>query len=363
MPGTSPAWCRRQGRIGRITLNRPAAINALDLRMIRTVAAALRDWEDDPRIAGVVLDGAGDRGFCAGGDIRVVRESALGDPRIAAVLWREEYELDALIAHYPRPVVVVMDGITMGGGVGLGAHAGVRIVTERTVMAMPEVAIGLAPDVGSALLLARAPGELGTHLALTAARIGPYDAVDCGLADHVLTASSLPSVVAALADHGQPADVVARHALTAREAGGSPGPSAELARDRPWIDACYHADTVEEILDALRRRPESGAARAVAAIESASPLALKVTLRALRAARSMTTIDECLVQDYRVSRRFLDQHDLAEGIRAAVVDKDRSPRWRPLTLGEVTPQMVMGHFAPLGPEDLTFSPERVADEL
>jgi enoyl-CoA hydratase len=361
MPGTPPAYCRRHGRIGRITLNRPAVINALDLPMIRTVSAALRGWEDDPDIALVLLDGAGDRGFCAGGDIRVVRESAQGDPQTAAVLWREEYELDALIAHYPRPVAVVMDGITMGGGVGLGAHADLRIVTERTVMAMPEVAIGLAPDVGSALLLARSPGELGTHLALTAARIGPYDAVDCGLADYVLAASRLASLAALLGDSRHPAEAAALQSLIAREAAEPGGRHGELIRHRPWIDACYSAGTVEEILDALRRRPEPAAAHAAAAIESASPLALKVTLRALRAARSMTTIDECLVQDYRVSRRFLDQHDLSEGIRAAVVDKDRSPRWKPPALSGVTPEMVTRHFAPLGAEDLSFPAGLAAD--
>jgi enoyl-CoA hydratase len=355
MPEKPPACCRRQGRIGRITLNRPEAINALDLPLIRTVSAALRDWADDPEIALVFLDGAGDRGFCAGGDIRVVHESVHGDPDVAATLWREEYQLDALIARYPKPVVAVMDGITMGGGVGLGAHAALRLVTERTVLAMPEVAIGLAPDVGSALLLARAPGEAGTHLALTAGRIGAPDAIYCGLADLVVPASRLPALVTALGDPRQPATAAALRSLIAREAAPSDGHHGELIDDRPWLDACYRAGTVEEILDALRRRPEPAAARAAAAIGSASPLALKVTLRALRAARSMTSVEECLIQDYRVSRRFMGQHDLSEGIRAAVIDKDRAPRWKPATLAEVTPGMVARFFAPLGPEDLSFA--------
>lgn len=367
-PETS-VLARRHGRAGWITLNRPEAINALDLPVIRAVTEHLRQWQDDPDIALVVLDGAGERGFCAGGDIRAVRESAHGDPTLAATLWREEYELDALIAHYPRPVAVVMDGITMGGGVGLGAHATLRIVTERTVMAMPEVMIGLAPDVGSGLLLARAPGETGTHLALTASRIGPHDAVACGLADHVVATARIPALIGALADPAQAADVAALRALVAREAAGPAGvtgatgvtgagrhglagPPAELMAQRPWIDACYRAGPVEEILTALRRRPEAAAARAVAAIESASPTALKVTLRALRNARAMTSVDECLTQDYRVSLRFLDHPDLSEGIRAAVIDKDRCPQWKPATLDEVTPDMVDRHFAPLGAADL-----------
>ena len=358
-PETS-VLARRHGRAGWITLNRPEAINALDLPVIRAVTQHLRQWQDDPDIALVVLDGAGERGFCAGGDIRAVRESAHGVPALAATLWREEYELDALIAHYPRPVAVVMDGITMGGGVGLGAHATLRIVTERTVMAMPEVMIGLAPDVGSGLLLARAPGETGTHLALTATRIGPHDAVACGLADHVVPTARIPALTGALADPAQPADLAALRALMTGAAGagraadrhGPAGPPAELMAQRPWIDACYRAGPVEEILAALRRRPEPTAARAAAAIESASPTALKVTLRALRNARTMTSIDECLTQDYRVSLRFLDHPDLSEGIRAAVIDKDRCPQWKPATLEEVTPDMVDRHFAPLGAGDL-----------
>ncbi|HSZ38641.1 MAG TPA: enoyl-CoA hydratase/isomerase family protein [Trebonia sp.] len=345
MPGAPAARCRRHGRIGWITLNRPGSINALNLRVIRAVTAALLAWAEDPSVAVVLLDGAGERGFCAGGDIRVVRESALGDPEIAARLWREEYELIALIADYPRPVAVMMDGITMGGGVGLGAHASVRLVSERTVMAMPEVQIGLAPDVGAALRFARAPGETGTHCALTGSRIGPRDAVYCGLADQVIMSERLPSVIDALADPrvpAEPAALLARIRQVAAAEGSRPG---DLAGSRPWIDACYRADTVAEILAALRARPETPAAAAASAIEAASPLALTVTLRALRAARTMTHVRECLAQDYRLCLRFLRTHDLAEGIRAAVIDKDRTPRWAPAALAEISTAMVDSHFA------------------
>jgi enoyl-CoA hydratase len=344
---SSPVLCRREGRLGRITLNRPAALNALNLTMIRTISGALEAWRNDPRVEVVVLDGAGERGFCAGGDIKVVHDAACSDPEVARTLWREEYELDARIARYPLPVVSVMDGIVMGGGIGLTAHSGIRVVTERSVLAMPEVAIGLAPDVGGALLLARAPGELGTHLALTSARIGPQDALLCGLADHVVPSDRLPSLIAAF-QSADPAEVVA--AADLQTCGASPG--GTLTTNRPWIDTCYSADTVEEIRARLHTRPERDAAAAAEALDAGSPTALKVTLRALREARSMTTLEECLVQDYRVSCRFLDHPDLIEGIRSAVIDKDRRPRWLPARLADVTSNVVDRHFAPLGAADL-----------
>ena len=352
MPDAPPALCRRDGRIGWITLNRPRALNALNLPMMRAATAALREWEDDPAVAVILIDGAGERGFCAGGDIRDVRGSALGDPEHASVLWREEYELDALIADYPRPVAVIMDGITMGGGVGLGAHASVRIVTERTVMAMPEVQIGLAPDVGSAFRLSRAPGETGTHCALTGARLGAQDAVYCGLADQAVMSDRLSSVTEVLADPQVPADPAALLSRIWQVAGNDDGAPGDLAAGRTWIDECYQAATVEEILAALRARPETQAKAAAAAIEAAAPTALKVTLRALRAARSMTHVRECLAQDYRLCMRFMQSHDLVEGIRAAVIDKDRTPHWEPATLPEVTEPMVDRYFASLGDREL-----------
>ncbi|AXK32727.1 enoyl-CoA hydratase/isomerase family protein [Streptomyces armeniacus] len=352
---TTQVLCRREGRVGRVTLNRPRALNALNLEMIRGIHSALTGWLDDPDVEVIVLDGAGERGFCAGGDITVVHESARTDHGIARRLWREEYALDALIASYPLPVVGLMDGITMGGGIGLTGHASVRVVTERSVLAMPEVAIGLAPDVAGSLLLARAPGELGTHLALTAGRIGARDALVCGLADHYVPAERLPALTEALRPYGpKAADVVAAMAEA------PPAGAADLADDRSWIDACYAADSAAEILGRLRARPEPAAAAAAEALLSGSPTAVEVTLRALREARSMATVAECLVQDYRLSCRFLEGPDLPEGIRAAVIDKDRSPRWSPASLTEVTPEAVDAYFAPLGPDDLRLSPPPAA---
>ncbi|MEV6899566.1 3-hydroxyisobutyryl-CoA hydrolase [Amycolatopsis sp. NPDC051372] len=339
----STVLARRQGAVGRLTVNRPEALNALDLDMIRAMLTALDEWESDPAVATVVLDGAGDRAFCAGGDIGVVHSSAVGDPAVARTLWREEYRLDARLARYPKPVVALMDGITMGGGIGIGAHAAARVVTERSVLAMPEVAIGLAPDVGGALLLARAPGELGTHLALTAGRVGPGDAVHCGLADHHVPAGRLAALVDDLATGAVPEVTVAKYAE-------DPGP-APLAAARCWIDHAYRgATTVEDVRYRLEAIDEPEPGEAVAAITAAAPTALKVTLRAVRQASGMTSIEECLRQDFRLCSRFLEHPDLAEGIRAAILDKDRSPRWRPGTLAEVDDAAVEAFFAPLTDE-------------
>lgn len=328
--------CRREGVLGRLTLNRPEALNALDHEMIRAMLAALDEWEDDAGVQGVLVDSVGDRAFCAGGDIGVLHRSARGDPELARGLWRDEYRLDARIARYPKPVVAIMDGITMGGGVGIGCHASSRIVTERTVLAMPEVGIGLAPDVGGTLLLSRAPGELGTHLALTGSRVAAADALHCGLADHFVESADVPALVAHLADGG-----------TAEKYARSPD-SPRSAGERGWIDACYGgATTVEEILRRLRARPEAAAAETADTIAACAPTALKVTLRAMREARSMTRVEDCLRQDYRRCSRFLGHHDLSEGIRAAIIDKDRSPVWRPAELAAVTPECVDRFFAPL----------------
>ncbi|NKQ56000.1 enoyl-CoA hydratase/isomerase family protein [Amycolatopsis sp. K13G38] len=341
----APVLARREGVLGRLTLNRPRALNALDLRMMQAMLAALDAWEDDPRVRAVLLDAVGDRAFCAGGDLGVVYRSAGGDAALARRLWREEYRLDARLARYPKPVVTIMDGITMGGGVGIGCHAAVRIVSERVVVAMPEVAIGLAPDVGGTLLLSGAPGETGAHLALTGDRIGPDDAVYCGLADHIADPTRLPGLVADLAAGGQIEATVAQYARPAL-----PG---RLAASREWVDACYGGD-VEAVVRRLAARPEEAARAAAARIKAASPTAVKVTAVAMGTARSMTGIEECLRQDYRLCSRFLAHPDLAEGIRAAIIDKDRRPLWVPPDLAAVADADVAGFFAPLA-DDLVLT--------
>ncbi|ANH93968.1 enoyl-CoA hydratase/isomerase family protein [Streptomyces sp. NPDC057197] len=345
MTGTEdPVLLRTDGRAAHIVLNRPRALNALTHEMVRRIDAALTAWEHDPAVATVVISGAGERGLCAGGDIRAIHDDAkTGDGTAAAAFWRDEYRLDARIARYPKPYVAVMDGIVMGGGVGVSAHGSVRVVTERARVAMPETGIGFVPDVGGTYLLGLAPGELGTHLALTGAQIGAGDALLCGLADHHVPAAALGAFTADLAGLSVH-DALARHVRQP--------PPGDLAGQREWIDTCYAADTVEEILDRLLGRGEAAAKEAAETLLSKSPTALKVTLAALRRARRLGPLEAVLDQEYRVSCAALAAPDLVEGVRAQVIDKDRRPRWSPGTLAEVTAADVDRFFAPLGDREL-----------
>ena len=332
---------RREGTLGHITLNRPAAYNALTLGMVRDIAAALDAWEHDAQVAVLLIDGAGDRAFCAGGDIRALYEAARsGRHGDLADFFRDEYRLNGRLARYPKPIVAVMDGMTMGGGIGLGAHAAHRVVTERSILAMPEVKIGFAPDVGGTYLLSRAPGELGLHLALTGGRLGAADALACGLADAHVPTAHLHDLRIALARCRGGAEIRACLA----ELGRPPEPG-DLAAARPWIDRCYRGGTAEEILDALRSAPEPDAQAAAAEIAGNAPTSVKVTLQALRDAR-LLDLEDCLDAEFRVSCSITRSPDFAEGVRAAVVDKDRAPRWQPARLSEVGRQDVLRHFAP-----------------
>lgn len=327
--------------VGRIRLNRPRALNALSYAMIGLISHHLEAWRDDSEVALVVLDGAGDRGFCAGGDIRALWENAsAGSNADSRTFFREEYRLNAIIARYPKPVVAIMDGITMGGGIGLGGHASIRIVTERSKLAMPETRIGFSPDVGGTWLLGRAPGELGTHLGLNAATMTPADAIAAGFADYLVPSAALPHLVQALqerADPGSPPEIVLLFDET-------PGPS-ELEARREWIDACYSASTVAEIIDRLRARPEPEAARAADELETLSPTGLTATLAGIRSARAASSLEQALEGEYRTVAWLIDQPDLREGIRAQVVDKDRTPRWSPATLAEIDTDAVLAAIA------------------
>ncbi|MGW4055302.1 enoyl-CoA hydratase/isomerase family protein [Streptomyces sp. NPDC004779] len=318
---------RTEGRAGFLTLDRPRAINALTHPMVRALDSALTDWEHDPAVTTVVLRGAGERGLCAGGDIRAIHDDARAGGTASAAFWRDEYRLNARIAHYPKPYVAFMDGIVMGGGVGVSSHGSVRVVTERSRIAMPETGIGLVPDVGGTWLLGRAPGELGTHLALTGAQIGAADAVLTGLADHHVPAAALDALAADLTR--LPAgEAVARHTT-------APAPGV-LTEQRAWIDACYSAATVQEIVDRLFDSGVPAAKETATTLLAKSPTALKATLAVLRAARALDSLEAVLDLEYRASCAALTGHDLVEGIRAQVVDKDRDPRWRPAGLAEVT---------------------------
>jgi enoyl-CoA hydratase len=333
--------------VGRLTLQRPQALNALSYEMIRSIAAVFESWRHDPEVSMVVLDGAGERGFCAGGDVRELYGYTTGGHAAEALrFFRDEYRLNATIARYPKPVVAIMDGITMGGGIGLAGHASIRVVTERSRVAMPETRIGFTPDVGGTWLLGRAPGELGVHLALNSRTMDAADAMHAGFADAYVPSDRIPHLLQALeerADPGTPWEIVMLFDET-------PGPSA-LAASRPWVDACYSAPTVADIIERLRAFAEgrtdaaerAGAAAAAYAagaadeLETLSPTALTITLEAVRRARALPRLEDALEQEFRAVSWFIGEHDLHEGIRAQVIDKDRNPKWDPPTLDGVPP--------------------------
>lgn len=337
----------RRGRLGVVTLNRPQAVNALTAGMASAMLEQLTLWADDDAVAAVLVHGAGDRGLCAGGDIVAIYRDMLDGGDATADFWAEEYRMNALIAGYPKPYVAFMDGLVLGGGVGISAHGSVRIVTERTRMGMPETTIGFVPDVGGTLLLSRSPGESGTHAALTGAHLSGADALFLGLADHFVPSAKLAELAGALESEAAD-DAVARFAEEA--------PPSVLAAQQEWIDACYSSDDAGEIVRRLRA-VGGEAADAADTIEAKSPTAVKVALESLRRVRGLG-LEEALAQEYRVGLRFLAGPDFREGIRAQVVDKDRNPHWQPATLAEVSRGDVESYFAPLGDRELILSKER-----
>ncbi|MGW7432314.1 enoyl-CoA hydratase/isomerase family protein [Streptomyces sp. NPDC054861] len=344
---------RTEGRAAFVTLNRPRALNALTHPMVLRIDEALTAWEDDPAVDTVVIEGAGERGLCAGGDIRAIHDDARRGGSASVGFWRDEYRLNAHIARFRKPYVAFMDGIVMGGGVGVSAHGSVRVVTERSRVAMPETGIGFVPDVGGTYLLSRASGELGTHLALTGAPVGAADALLTGLADHVVRSRDLPRLAAELT-RTPVSEALAPYTAAARapEAAGAAEAGGRLAAQRPWIDACYAADTVEEIIDRLVDSGVPEAKETAATLLAKSPTALKVTLAALRRARRLDSLEAVLDMEFRLSCAALSSPDLVEGIRAQVIDKDRAPRWSPPALSAVTDEDVARSFTPPSAGDL-----------
>jgi enoyl-CoA hydratase len=332
------------GGVGRLTLNRPEVLNAPSHDMVTTMRSWLARWRIDASVRVVVIDGAGEHGLSAGEDVRALHDDALRGGGRSVDRWRHEYRLAAEIARFPKPVVAFMDGIVMGSGMGLSAHASHRVVEEDSVLAMAEVSLGLIPGHGATLLLARAPGQVGTHLALTADRLDAADAVYCGIADWWVPREKRAALLAALAV-ADPDDAL-------RRLSAPPPHDSELRAQRPWIDECYSTDRVEDV---VQRLDDNGGAEARADAErmaTFSPTALKATLRALRAARTDTTIEGCLQREFRVGTRLVVGHDALEGMRARAVDRAKTPVWRPGTLEEVRDADVDAYFAPLGSDDL-----------
>ena len=341
---TDEILTRIDGGIGFLTLNRPKAINSLTQTMVTAMDTALAAWATDAAVNAVIVSGAGDRGLCAGGDVVAIYHSAQADGAQAKRFWFDEYRLNARIGRFPKPYIALMDGIVMGGGLGIGMHGSVRVVTDTSKIAMPEVGIGLIPDVGGTMLLSRAPGLLGLHVALTGAPVSAADAILLGFADHYIPHADLGAFTAA---------VVADGTQAALRVHAQPPPVSELAAQRDWIDHCYAGETVMEIVAALRGHDEGPAHEAANLIATRSPIALSVTLASIRRAAMYTTLEETLVQEYRVSCAAVRSHDLVEGIRAQVIDKDRNPKWSPVSLAAVTDEDVQSYFTPADP-DLTF---------
>ncbi|MDA4892221.1 enoyl-CoA hydratase/isomerase family protein [Streptomyces sp. MS2A] len=328
---------RTEGALGRLTLNRPEALNALDIGMIREMRRTLDAWREDSDVQIVLIDGAGERGLCAGGDVRALYDFLTTDRfEDTVAFFREEYALDAEIAEYPKPVVAIADGITMGGGIGIAGHAAIRVVTERSKLAMPETRIGFTPDVGGTLLLGRAPGRLGEYLGLTGSTMSGADALYAGFADHYVPSDRLDALREALAfraDPTGPSEIVLLFDET-------PDPSP-LSAARGWIDEAFAGDSVVEILARLRAAPQVAGegpdpAGVADLLGELSPTALAVTLEAVRESRAMDDLRPALEGEYRRVLWFAAHHpDLVEGIRAQLVDKDRNPSWNPATIGDL----------------------------
>jgi enoyl-CoA hydratase len=338
----SEVLVRIERRVGRLTLNRPKALHALTTGMCRTMIDALQTWRDDPAVELVLIDHAGDRGFCAGGDIRAVADSAAGDGAAARAFFFTEYRLNELLFRYPKYVVAIMDGVTMGGGVGISRPARFRVATERTMFAMPETGIGLFPDVGGGWYLARMPDSLGLWLALTGARLKAADCELLGLATDYVESARVPELKAAIV-----ADPAAVEGLLT-EFEGDPG-RPTIAAHQDEIHKVFGQDSVEAIFAALEAAGTDWAREQLAVLRTKSPQTLKVTLRQLRRGAQMTSFAENMAMEYGIAWHVVMRPDFREGVRAVLVDKDNAPRWDPPTVEQVTETLLDEIFAPPPP--------------
>ena len=328
------------GRAGRIRLNRPKALHALTTDMCSDMIAALLAWRDDPAVGCVIIDHAEGRGFCAGGDVVMLRESGAGDGKAARAFFHEEYRLNHLLFTYDKPTIAVMDGITMGGGVGISQPCRYRVATEHSRFAMPETAIGLFPDVGGGWYLSRLPGRTGPFLALTGARLDGAECRYLGLATHHVPSERLDEVKGRIASHGDRIDGILG------EASLTPS-NARIAGHVGHINRNFASDRYEEILTALEHDGTEWAAKELATLHGKSPLACKVSLRLLALGATMPSFADEMAQEYRVALRMVRGHDFLEGVRALLVDKDNQPRWDPPTPEGVTEEMLDEIFAPM----------------
>ena len=351
MSATTDILFERRGTAGVVILNRPQALNAVTHAMIRALAEQLAAWSVDNAVTRVLVTAAPGRAFSAGGDLRALYElGRAGRYEEALAYWWDEYRLNALIKHYRKPYVALIDGVVMGGGVGVSIHGSHRVAGDAFTFAMPEVGIGFFPDVGATWLLPRLPGELGTYCALTGERLDAANAMACGIATHRVQSAAFPDLVEGLCG------AVAVDAVLAAFA--QPPGEGSLTRHRSAIDRLFKANRVEEVLRSFDTEtgPDGDFARRTAAtIRAKSPLSLKLALALLRRGRTLD-FDECMRTEYRVVSRVVRADDLYEGIRAVIIDKDQTPHWRPSALEAISEAEVARYFAPLARElDLTSS--------
>ncbi|MAK62170.1 MAG: enoyl-CoA hydratase [Ponticaulis sp.] len=354
MSDITPVITRKVGSVGRITLNRPEALHALTEEMCVIMSDALLDWREDDEIGVVLVDHAeGTRGFCAGGDIRMLAESGAGDGKAATDFFRAEYRLNTLIHNYPKPYVSILNGVTMGGGVGVSVHGSHRITTEKTLFAMPESGIGLFPDVGGGWFLPRLPGEYGMWLALTGARLKGSDVTALGIGTHHVPGELLGNLVGQI----ESADFSfeAEHLLNSILGSVSQTvPHAEIEDYEDMINTCFSADSVERILECLASQEDDWARAQVNILKEKSPLTLKVAFRQLREGAHMASFEDNMVMEYRIGARMVREGEFHEGVRAVIIDKDNAPNWPSGDLSQVHEKKLQEIFAPLSVDELTF---------
>lgn len=337
-----------EGKVGRIRLNRPKAIHALNTAMCQAILHALNAWRDDVGVEAIVIDHEEGRGFCAGGDIRMIAESGKGDGSEARAFFHVEYRMNQALFTYAKPIVAFMDGITMGGGVGLSQPAKYRVATENTKFAMPETGIGLFPDVGGGWYLSRLPGRIGQYLGVTGHRLDGAECLALGLASHYLPAEKLDEAKARIIADPQAIEAVLDDL-------SAPAPDARILAHRGAIDRLFASDKLEEIIVALEADGGDWAAQQLATIRTKSPQSMKVSLKLLLDAATMPTFEDEMRQEYAVVSHIVQRHDFIEGVRALIVDKDNRPRWEPATPEAVSDHLIDQIFAPL-PDDEAWSP-------
>lgn len=331
-----------ENQVGLITLNRPQAFNAVNVSMVQAMYQQLLAWQHDEAIHAVVIQAAGDKAFCAGGDVRWIYEHGKKEPDLALSFFELEYRLNQLIADYPKPYIALINGITMGGGVGLSLHGSHPVATERFIFAMPETAIGFFPDIGASYLLARCPDNFGVYLGLTGHRVNAQDAFELGLIKHIITSSDLSHLLQALIS----ADLKSSSKQSVTDCiqkFTKPTLPSSLQQHAQTIRACFQFNSIDEIIQALQAKQDAWCLQTLAVLKQRSPLSLSITLKQLRAAKGLS-LDACLATDKILVRHFIQGDDFYEGVRAVLIDKDQTPHWQPADLNAVSDQLVNSYF-------------------